>query len=70
MTVFVRMHQISGHILVHFENPDVISALFQIGNFTSAGAITYYDGSTIKNPRNCFHSVPFQHGRLQICCFG
>lgn len=65
-TIVCRMNQSGGHIPFHLDTPDVISAQLHIGNGTSGEATNYDDGSTIKNPGNCVHSVPFKHGQLQI----
>ena len=61
MTIFGRMNQSGVHIPVHLDTLYVISALFHSGNVKSGEATNYYDGLTIQNPGNFFHSVPFQH---------
>lgn len=62
----------NSEIVNHVDKDDAISCILTLGDITSGGATNYYDGlkagtnvPTYMNG-NLMHSVPFQHGRLQI----
>lgn len=50
----------------HRDEEDIITALFHLGKPTSGGATIYYSGVDKKDPGKLIHTVPFEHGRLQI----
>ena len=48
------------------DEEDIITALFHLGKPTSGGATIYYSGVDKKDPGKLIHTIPFQHGCLQI----
>ena len=50
MTVAGAMKYNGGEIPLHFDKPDVISALFHMGDATKGGATKYYNGLTKDKP--------------------
>lgn len=56
-------------ILPHTDEEDVITALFHMGKPESGGDTLYYSGKGNKDHGKLVHTVPFQHGRLQVGFF-
>ena len=60
---------------LHMDKDDAISCILHLGKVSSGGSTNYYDGlkagSNIPSCMNgkLVHSVPFEHGRLQIGMF-
>ena len=59
----------SGVIEPHFDDDDIITALFHFGNPSSGGGTSYYSGLSANKKGITYKNIPFQHGRLQIGFF-
>ena len=51
---------------IHFDERDVISCVFHLGNVTSGGSTCYYSGKGPRSVGDKVYEVTFQNGRLQI----
>ena len=69
MSVFGTLNKEDGVMPVHFDERDIISCVFHLGNVKSGGSTSYYQGNNPKNPGAKVHQVPFRHGTLQIGFF-
>lgn len=62
----------SGDMKLHIDKDDAISCILHLGEVKSGGNTMYYNGLRagknipVCNNGNLMHSVPFEHGRLQI----
>jgi len=69
MSVFGTVDKLDGEMPVHFDEQDLISCVFHLGNPQKGGATSYYSGNNASEPGPKVHSVPFKHGTLQIGFF-
>ena len=69
MSVFGTLNKADGAMPIHFDERDIISCVFHLGNVHSGGATSYYSGTNANNPGKKVYEVPFCHGRLQIGFF-
>ena len=53
-------------MIIHFDERDIISCILYLGEVQSGGGTSYYSGDSPNNPGNKIHTVPFQHGTLQV----
>ena len=69
MTVFGTVGKEDGNMPIHFDERDIISCVFHLGDVHSGGDTEYYDGNSSKKVGDCIYTVPFRHGTLQIGLF-
>ena len=69
MSVFGTVNKADGQMKIHFDERDLISCIFHLGETTKGGATSFYAGSKAEEPGDCIHQVPFKHGNLQIGFF-
>jgi len=69
MTVFGTVNKEDGEMPIHFDERDLISCVFHLGEVSKGGSTSYYEGSKPEKPGKRIHQVPFLHGTLQIGFF-
>ena len=69
MTVLGNYADSGDGIPAHFDEKDIITALFHIGNVSEGGGTIYYDGRSVSDKGNSMYTIPFKHGRIQIGCY-
>ena len=69
MSVFGTFNKADGQMRIHFDERDLISCIFHLGQTIKGGATSFYAGSKAEEPGDCVHQVPFRHGNLQIVFF-
>ena len=69
MTVFETVNKEDGVIPIHYDERDLISCVFHLGQVSKGGSTSYYDGTKADNPGKRIYQVPFIHGTLQIGFF-
>ena len=69
MSVFGTVNKADGQMRIHFDERDLISCVFYLGQTIKGGATSFYAGSKAEEPGDCVHQVPFRHGNLQIVFF-
>ena len=55
-----------SEVPIHFDEKDIVTALFHFGSVQEGGMTEYFDGLSVKNPGNVQKQIPFKNGRLQI----
>ena len=58
-----------AEVPIHFDEKDVITALFHFGCVSENGSTDYFNGCSVKESGVVSKSIPFEHGRLQIGCY-
>ena len=69
MTVFGTYSKEDGEMPLHYDENDVISCVFHLGEVFRGGSTVYYDGVKPKDLGKLILEVPFRHGTLQIGIF-
>ena len=69
MSVFGPLNKDDGVMPIHFDERDIISCIFHLGNVKHGGDTSYYKGNDPNKPGRKIYEVPFCHGRLQIGFF-
>ena len=69
MSVFGTLNKDDGQMPVHFDERDLISCVFHLGEVTEGGQTSYYSGTSPSDPGEKIYQVPFKHGTLQIGFF-
>ena len=69
MPVFGTINKEDGQMPIHFDERDIISCVFHLGEVSKGGSTSYYSGSKADSPGERIHQVPFKHGSLQIGFF-
>ena len=50
----------------HFDEKDIITAIFHVGSTTEGGSTLYYNGLSVDQVGVTMKEIKFKHGRLQI----
>ena len=66
MSIFGTLNKDDGQMPIHFDERDIISCIFHLGEVTNGGHTSYYFGTSPSEPGETIHQVPFKHGTLQI----
>ena len=69
MSVFGTLNKKDGQMPLNFDERDIISCVFHLGEVSKGGATMYYNGDTPSDPGELIYSIPFIHGTLQIVFF-
>lgn len=69
MSVFGTVSKKDGEMPIHYDERDIISCVFHLGEVVDGGNTSYYRGQKPDKPGPKIHSVPFKHGTLQIGFF-
>ena len=69
MSVFGTLNKNDGQMPLHFDERDLISCVFHLGDVTEGGSTLYFNGNSNHDPGEQVYNVPFRHGTLQIGFF-
>ena len=69
MSVFRTVNKADGQMRIHFNEHDLISCVFHLGQTIKGGATSFFAGIKAEEPGDCVHQVPFRHANLQIVFF-